>query len=281
VLQHGDLLPRFNRRQGRKVPHMRIPEPYGIHTLSIRFPYARNPFAAAETRGRRPVPPRPAVTAPHGGIIRPYPPEIPAPYQQVVPRNLRCCGAISLRESLPFVTVCLPQGERKDPGGSQTARNAVRGGNGTSEPGCHGSGTGPEGKLQVSEDIGKFPEGKAGASRVSSSERARRPGAGGLRPSGSGRRQGRVARHDAKTASEHLTPVPANGNGARHPARAPSLMRTASMHLCRQPYTRRARRATTSGLPGGAEPHMRPGIPPHAFFRRRVIHPRRPPVEQL
>jgi hypothetical protein len=210
---------------------MRIPEPYGIHTLSRRIPDARNPFAAAETGAVRPPPPRPAVNAPHGGIIRPYPPEIPAPYQQVVPSYLRCCSAISLSDSAQRATVCLPQGERKDPGGSQTARGPVRGGNGTSEPGGPGSGTGPDGKLQVSQDIGKFPEGKAGASRVSSSERARRPGAGGLRPLGSGRRQGRVARHDAKTASEHLTPVPANGNGARLSARAPSLMRTASMHL--------------------------------------------------
>jgi hypothetical protein len=47
--------------------------------------------------------------------------------------------------------------------GSQTARWPDRRSTGTSEPGCHGPETGPDGKLQVSEDIGKFTEGKAGA----------------------------------------------------------------------------------------------------------------------
>jgi hypothetical protein len=55
------------------------------------------------------------------------------------------------------------EGTQGTESGSQTARKPVRGGNGTSEPGCHGAGTGPDGKLGVSQDIVKFPEGKAGA----------------------------------------------------------------------------------------------------------------------
>ena len=44
-----------------------------------------------------------------------YPPEIHYPYQQLVPRKLRCCTAISLRESHGFVTFVLPQRGRKKP----------------------------------------------------------------------------------------------------------------------------------------------------------------------
>jgi hypothetical protein len=73
-------------------------------------------FAGAETRPAAGAMNLAPASPPKSAGFCGYPPEIHVPYQQVVPRKLPCCGAISLRESRAFVTFGLPQRGRKKPG---------------------------------------------------------------------------------------------------------------------------------------------------------------------
>ena len=232
-------------------PQMQDPEPYGIHTRSIHLPDRAAPLhpqhRSAPRTPRNSVPsqiPRPQRKSPR------YPPEIPLPYQQVVPQEISMLQCYFLEQLGATSNTSFAKGTQGTESGSQTARSPERCGNGTSEPGCTDRKPDRKGNSGC-RDIVKFPEGKAGANWTD-----------GLRPAASGRRQGRVARHNAKTASEHLTPVPANGNGARLSARAPSMMRTASMHLCPLSYTRARCHATISGVPPPTDPHIKTRLAP-------------------
>jgi hypothetical protein len=188
----------------------RPPQPYGIHTRAIRPPYARNRLrsrrnrvgCAAPCASRR----KPCRAARHFPVIHRKSPRLSTGCPQEI-SMLRC---YFLEGIGPICDGSVTATDRKEPeAGRRRPPGPERDGNGTSEPGCPRNGTGPERKIKClrTRDFSRKarPERSRAGSSGASGDLGRTPSGGRI-----GKASGlRVARHDAKTASEHLTPVPA------------------------------------------------------------------------